>query len=56
MTAVETLALAASAWLWWEIASFHISKPVKDGEPVRGPLSVYEYLTYNPGLAVDGGA
>jgi len=45
----ETLGAVMTVWLLWEVASVVVSKPARDGEPIRPPLSVFEYLYYNPG-------
>jgi hypothetical protein len=54
MAAVESLAALPLIWLLWELAAFFVSHPVHDGEPIRPPLSVGDYLWYNPGVLVDG--
>jgi hypothetical protein len=36
-------------WFLWELMSYFVSHPAKDGEPARPPLSVLDTLWYNPG-------
>ncbi len=39
-------------WLVWELFSQVVSHPIDadTGEPIRPPLSVLDYLFYNPGV------
>lgn len=46
--------LLIGLWLYWEFVAALVSQPIsKDGGPLRPPLSVGDYLWYNPGVLLD---
>lgn len=50
----EVAGVAVIMWVTHEIVAFAVAHPVtSDGEPVRPPISVGDYLWYNPGVLYD---